>query len=184
MKKILLSLAISLMIVSPAFCQKYLTKSGHIGFFGKTDLMNIEANSNQATSIIDAATGDIVFKVLQTSFQFKEALMQEHYNEKYVESEKYPDALFKGKITNLAEVNFKQDGTYKAKVTGDLSLHGVTKNVSVDGTITVKDGKVNAQAKFPVTEKDFKIEVPGAVRNKIAETMDVTVEMSYSAMNK
>jgi len=184
MKKLLLSFIIALGIAFPAWCQKYITKSGRINFIGATTLETIDGTSNQVTSILDAATGQIVFKVLQTSFQFKEALMQEHYNEKYVESEKFPDATFKGKITNLADVNFNKDGTYKVKVTGDMAMHGVTKNITADGTITIKNGKVGAQAKFPIAEKDFKIEIPAAVKSKISESMDVTVDMNYDPYSK
>lgn len=168
----------------PAFSQKYFTKSGTISFFSKTSMENIDATSNQATSIIDATSGDIVFKVLQQSFQFQKALMQEHYNEKYVESEKFPEATFKGKIANVSAVNFTKDGIYPVKVTGDMTMHGATKSVTADGTITIKGGKVTAQAKFPLYLKDFKIEIPGAVKDKIAENVQVTVDISYAPLNK
>ena len=184
MKNIIAILVITLVAVSPAFSQKYFTKSGKVNFYQKTTVEPINATTNQATSILDAGSGDIRFKALQTSFQFDKALMQEHYNEKYVESEKYPDATFAGKITNLAAVDFKKDGTYTAKVSGDLTMHGTTKKVDTNATITIKGGVVSANAKFAVALKDFNISIPSAVKNQLKETVDITVDATYAPYNK
>ncbi|MDX2002803.1 MAG: YceI family protein [Chitinophagales bacterium] len=182
MKRTILSLAFICCLAISAYSQKYLTKSAHLSFFSKTKLENIEAHSRQATSALNIETGDLVFKVGMTTFQFEKALMQEHFNEKYVESEKYPEAIFKGKITNLSEVNFKKDGTYKATVTGDLTLHGVTKKVTTTGTITVAGGKISAVAAFPVLIKDYNISIPNAVKDNISETVEVKVDATYSPL--
>jgi polyisoprenoid-binding protein YceI len=182
MKKIFITLVIIAVAFSNTFAQRYMTKSGHVSFASKTKMENIEANSHQATSIIDAANGEMVFKVLMKSFQFEKALMQEHFNEKYAQSEKYPEATFKGKITNLGEIDFKKDGIYKANVTGDLTMHGVTKPVSTEGAVTISGGKMSASASFPITLKDYNITIPGPVKENIQETVQVKVDATYSAM--
>ncbi|MEZ4827727.1 MAG: YceI family protein [Bacteroidia bacterium] len=159
--------------------QKFMTRTGHIKFYSHTAMEDIEANNHQVTSILDTGTGELVFAVLMKSFQFEKALMQEHFNEKYVESAKFPKSTFKGKIINVEEVNFAKDGSYKAKVTGDLTIHGVTKEVSTEGTIVVAAGKISASAKFPVAVADYDIKIPGVVKDNIAKEIEVTVEMNY-----
>jgi polyisoprenoid-binding protein YceI len=109
------------------------------------------------------------------SFEFEKALMQEHFNENYVESAKFPDATFKGKVININEINFTKNGKYKAFVEGDLKIHGVTKKVKQNGSIEVKDGKIIIIAKFPIILKDYNIKIPKAVINNIAENVDITV---------
>ena len=103
-------------ITSSLFAQKFMTKTGHISFFSKAPLENIEANNTQVSSILDASTGDIVFSMLMKSFNFQKALMQEHFNEKFIESDKYPKAEFKGKIANLSSIDFKKEGPQNAEV--------------------------------------------------------------------
>ena len=97
---------------------------------------------------MDPATGEIAFNLLVKSFEFKIALMQEHFNENYMESDKYPKASFKGKITNLDKINFKKDGVYPAEVIGDLTIHNVTKPLTAKGTLEVKGGTVTATCKI------------------------------------
>ncbi len=178
-------LMIALVVTSfTAFGQKYFTKTASVQFFSATAMENIEAKTNQTTSIIDFATGEVVFKMLIKTFQFEKALMQEHFNEKYLESEKYPDATFKGKIDNVAGVNLSKDGEYKVNVTGDLTIHGVTKSYTTTGVITVAGDKVSVKAKFPVIVADHGVKIPGAVKDNIAETVDVTVEADYAPLKK
>src|SRR5271157_4358881 len=129
MKKILI-FSFVLILSSPVlYAQKYLTKNGYIRFYSHASLEDIEAKNNQVNSALDITTGDFIFKVLMKSFEFKKALMQEHFNENYVESEKYPNANFKGKITNFSEVHFTVPGKYEANVEGDLTIHGITKHI-------------------------------------------------------
>lgn len=167
-----------------AFGQKYFTKTANVSFFSTTAMENIDAKSNQTTSIIDFATGDVVFKMLIKTFQFEKALMQEHFNEKYLESDKFPESTFKGKIENISSVNLKKDGEYKVNVTGDLTIHGVTKSYTTIGVITVSGDKISVNAKFPVTVADHGVKIPGAVKDNIAETVDVTVVADYTPLNK
>jgi hypothetical protein len=174
-----------LLLISPlCWGQKYFTKTGHISFFSKTVVENIEAHNQQASCVIDFSTGDLQFQVLMKGFQFKKALMQEHFNENYVESATYPKAVFKGKIKNPAEVNLNQDGIYKVEVSGDLNMHGVSKTLSTQATIEVKSGKVQTKAKFNTKPKDFNIKIPTAVRNNIAETVEVSVDALCAPYSK
>lgn len=161
-----------------ALAQKVMTKNGRISFYSETAVEKIEASNTQVNSALDITTGDFVFRVLIKGFEFKKALMQEHFNENYMESDKFPNSTFVGKITNITDINFSKDGTYSAKVEGNLSIHGVTKKISEKGTIEVKNGKYNAKAIFKVKPNEYNISIPGAVVANIAESIQVTVDVS------
>jgi polyisoprenoid-binding protein YceI len=163
-----------------ANAQKYMTKNGYIGFSSHTAMEDIKADNNQVAGVLDIATGDIVFQVLIKSFHFDRALMEEHFNENYMESEKYPKSIFKGKVTNLSSVNFSKNGTYEVTVEGDLTIHNVTNKVNIKGTIEVATGGINASSRFNVVPEDYKIEIPGVVREKIDKNLAVTVMMKYT----
>lgn len=175
-----------LLLVMAAFfqaasAQKLVSKNSHIWFFSHTPLEDIEGQNRQAVSILDPATGDLAFNVLIKSFEFKVALMQEHFNENYMESDKFPKATFAGKITNNGAVNYKKDGTYPAEVTGDLTIHNVTQKVTTKGTVEIKGGAVTARAKFVVKPPDYGIVIPSVVENKIAKEVEVNVDATYAA---
>lgn len=177
-------LAFALLSTVSTFAQgKYFSKTATIAFDAGTSLEDIKANSSTATSVIDAATGATEWSVLMKSFTFKRALMQEHFNENYVESSKYPKATFKGKITNISSVNFAKEGTYPVNVTGKMTLHNVTKDVSTAGTITVKAGKVSVSADFPLTVSDFDITIPSVVGDKINKKAKVSVKANLEKIN-
>jgi polyisoprenoid-binding protein YceI len=161
---------------------KLVTKSGHAKLFSHTSLEDIEANNYKVTSSLDTVTGDMVFSVPMQSFEFEKAMMQKHYNSpKFLDTKKYPKSKFKGKITDLTKVDFSEDGTYEVSVKGDLTLHGVTKNITEDGKITVKDGKINATSTFNLTLADYEIEFKkGKPSTNIAKTVEITVDMNYN----
>ncbi len=168
-----------IMIATNSIAQKIYTKNGNISFFSKSPLENITADNNQVMSVLNTQTGEMQFSVLVKGFHFEKALMQEHFNENYMESEKYPKSTFKGNLADVSKVNFKKDGTYPVSVIGDLSIHGVTNKVSVPGTITVKGGNITSNAKFTVRLADYKISVPKVVRDNIAENIEITVACRY-----
>jgi polyisoprenoid-binding protein YceI len=141
---------------------------------------DIKADNNQVAGVLDVPTGDLVFQVLIKSFHFDRALMEEHFNENYMESEKFPKALFKGRITNLSSVNLSKNGTYEAIVEGELTIRDVTNKISTKGTIEVVTGGINANSKFKIVPEDYKIEIPGVVRDKIAKDLEVTVTMKFT----
>lgn len=178
--KVALVLLFSITTTS-GFAQKYIDKTTEVSFFSSTPMEDIDAKTSSAVSIIDASTGAMEFAVLIKAFQFEKELMQEHFNENYMESEKFPKASFKGKITNLSDVNFKQDGTYPVDIAGTLTIHGISKEVNVKGTVKVAGGKVTANSDFRVKPQDYKISIPKVVEEKIAEEIKVTVSADYDA---
>ncbi|MCA1762742.1 MAG: YceI family protein [Flavobacteriales bacterium] len=183
MKTIITLALISISVVCTAQ-GKFFTRNGTITFFSSTPVEDIKAENYNATAVLDAATGAMEFSLLMKSFNFKKALMQEHFNENYVESDKFPKATFKGTIVNLDEIDFGKDGSYPATVKGDLTIHGETKPVETTGTIDVKDGKVITASSFMVAPEDYKIEIPGVVRDKIAKKIEVSVNTELEPLNR
>lgn len=181
MKQLTVFLLLSLFVFTTS-AQKYMTKNGFIGFFSHTPMEDIKADNNQVASILDLATGEIVFQVLIKSFHFERALMEEHFNENYMESVTFPKSTFKGKVTNLSTVDISKSGTYEVPVEGDLTIRNVTKKVSVKGILTVVEGGLNADTKFNIVPEDYNIKIPGVVREKIAKNIEVTVKMKYAPM--
>ncbi len=180
MKTGILMLALLYIFQTP-YAQKLVSKNSHIWFYSHTPMEDIEGHNRQVVSILDPSTGELAFNLLVKSFEFKVALMQEHFNENYMESDKFPKAAFKGKISNNASVDYHKDGVYAAEVTGDLTIHNVTKPVTTKGTIEVKGGAVMARAEFVVKPSDYNIAIPAVVENKIAKEVKVTVDASYSS---
>lgn len=178
--KITLSFFIMLAFLQLCEAQKLVSKNGHIWFTASTPLENIDAHNRQVVSILDPATGTLAFNLLIKSFEFKVALMQEHFNENYMESDKYPKSAFSGKISNNADINYKKDGTYPAEVSGDITIHNVTKPVSSKGTLEVKGGSVTARAVFILKPADYNITIPAVVENKIAKEVEVSVDVTYT----
>jgi len=158
---------------------KYFTRTGTVSFFSSTSAENIDAVNNEAFSLVDITKGEVAFQVLITGFKFKKALMEEHFNENYMESSKYSKATFQGAIADLSKVNFKNNGTYTVNVTGDLTMHGVTNKVTIPATINIQGGKLNATSKFDVRLADYKIKVPSLVSKTVAESVAVTVACAY-----
>lgn len=155
---------------------KYFTKTGKITFVSKAPLEDIDAVNKTASAILDTKTGMIQFAVLMKGFEFERALMQEHFNENYVESNKYPKAEFKGLVQNNSAVIYAKDGTYTTKVKGQLTLHGVTKNVEAPATIKVENGKLLATSTFSVQLSDYKIAIPAAVKDKVSNSVKIAVD--------
>ena len=179
MKKIILLLALFAFLNRHANAQIYYTKNGSVSFFSKTSLENIDAGNNQVISVLNMGTGALQFSLLNNAFHFPKAKMETDFNEDYMESDKYPRSTFKGTITSLSDVNFNKDGSYPVIVNGDLTIHGVTKNISAPGTIVIKNGNVSATSSFKVLVGDYKIKIPSIVSNKIAENIEVKVSCNY-----
>lgn len=174
MKKIVSTIILSAVSALAVHAQLYSTSGASISFFSKTPVENIEAKSTQVLSVLNVNTRELVFRVTNTTFKFPNKLMEEHFNEKYIESEKYPNSTFKGKINE--EIDLTKDGEYKVTVTGKLNIHGVEQDRIIPGTIVVKDGSISLISTFKVKEADHKIEIPKLVVAKIAEELDVNVD--------
>ena len=156
--------------------EKVYTKDGKISLFSSTSMENIEAVNKSAVALLDTKTGDLQFAVLMKGFEFRKALMQEHFNSDYVESDKYPKSEFKGQITNNSEINYNKDGTYTAKVKGKLTIHNETNDIETTGTISVKNGKIQANSVFNILLADYKITVPRMVKDNISPSIKITVD--------
>jgi polyisoprenoid-binding protein YceI len=161
---------------------RYIDRSGKATFFSSAPMEDIKAETDQAMSVFDIKTGDIVASMLMRSFNFRKALMQEHFNENYVESNKFPKATFKGKVTNLSLFDVTKDGKYSLDISGEITLHGVTRPLHVIADAVIDKGTLKAKAVFPLTVKDFDIDVPRLVVMNIAEQVEVTVSFNYQLM--
>ena len=155
--------------------ERFYTKSGLIRFYSKSPLENIEAQNNSVTCVLDTKTGLFQFAVLMKGFEFKKALMQEHFNENYLESYKFPKSEFKGQVLHIGEINFGKEGSYVVKVKGRLSIHGETKEIETSGTIIIKGGKIGTSADFNILLSDYNISIPTLVKDKVSNRVKITV---------
>lgn len=156
---------------------RYITRQGFISFYSHTSVEDIEAVNNQVLSIVDLSNGAVAVSLLMKSFQFEKALMQEHFNENYIESDKYPKASFQGKIENLQSVLSGENGV--AVVKGDLTVHGITKPITMEGKLGITDHLVKFEGKFMVTVSDFEIKIPSIVSRNIAKEVEVTCILEH-----
>lgn len=160
----------------------YTSRNAELYFFSSAPLENIEARSTMGVSALNIQTKAIYFKVDMTTFQFRKKLMQEHFNENYLESDKYPYAEFKGKI--LEQIDLTKEGTYPVTVEGKLTIHGVEKAYREKATLVVKEGRIYATSNFKVRVADHNIKIPTLVIQKIAEVVDVKVTAIYDPVKK
>ena len=164
--------------------QVYMTKAASVQFSASTPLEKIEAKNSGSTIAYDARSGNLMANVSIKGFTFESALMQEHFNENYMESDRYPVASFKGKVDDPAALDLSKKGVYTVSCTGQLSMHGAAKDVKLKATFTVKDGKVSLTGTFPVRLSDYNIKVPGVVKGKIAEEAKVSVNANLEQTKK
>ena len=181
MKKLILTL-FTVVIALQAYSQIYVSRDCKISFSSVTPVEDISAENDKTIPFINTQNGEIQMKISMTSFIFEKPLMQEHFNENYVESEKYPFAIFKGKIND--EVDYTKDGVYDVTVTGTLDLHGVQKERTFGGTIEVKGGQIITKTKFKIVFDDHKIVIPALYASVIPPYTDVTMEATFIPYKK
>jgi hypothetical protein len=157
---------------------KFIAKNAYISFYSSTPMEDILGESNEAVTILDSENGEVIFQAIMTTFHFKRALMEEHFNENYMESSKFPKTKFKGKIEGFTKEMLKAPVS-NIKITGQFIVHGVEKTITVPGTLGIENGQLVATSKFKVTPEDYGIVIPSLVREKIGKEMDVTVKASY-----
>jgi hypothetical protein len=162
--------------------QIYLGKTCDIRFYSSGPIEDISAINKTAKPIFNAATGEVAIKITIKGFEFDKKLMEEHFNEKYMESDKYPYATFTGKVNE--QIDYKKDGTYKATVTGKLSIHGVEKDRTIEGIVTIKRGEISFNSKFNVALKDHNITIPTLVAQNVAEIVQVTIKSTLAEYKK
>jgi hypothetical protein len=180
--KLIIYVLLCLAAVRPAtaLSQLYTTRSGFIGFYSKTALEDIRGENNQVYAVIDAGRRNLAFAALLKGFIFPKELMQVHFNENYVESDKYPKATFSGAYAG--DVPLDKDGVYKVIVKGSLTLHNITKPVETPATLEVKGGHLLGIAEFRLKPEDFNIGIPSVVRDKIDK--EITVKVNIDCTTK
>ncbi|RZL02523.1 MAG: YceI family protein [Hymenobacter sp.] len=162
---------------------RYMTRAGHISFFSASIMEDIEARNDKVSAVFDLGTGQIAFSIPIHEFQFKRTLMQEHFNENYMESEKYPKATFAGQLVNAAQV-LKQltSAAQTVEAEGNLTIHGVTHKALVTGTLQMRDGQLVVFAYFNVAPADFAIDIPLLVRENIAKSVSVRINLTCDVL--
>lgn len=181
MKKIVLCL-FAVITCYTVLAQKYFTKNGKISFTSKTSIETIHAENNQVLVIIDPSDKQIAFNLLVKSFLFEKQLMQDHFNEEVVESDKYPKASFVGKFTDNTDLS--KPGKYHVHISGQLTIHGITKPLSTEADLEISDGALKATCNFKVAYADYNIKMPSVLKNNIAKTITTTVIVDCKPMNK
>ncbi|HTE00081.1 MAG TPA: YceI family protein [Mucilaginibacter sp.] len=156
----------------------FISKTVNISLFSGALIEDIKASTSTGVSVYNAATSELDFSVAISSFKFDKAFMQQHFNSDYMESDKYPRAVFKGKIQE--HVDISKDGTYSITAVGDLTVHGITKARTIQGNMTIKNGIITMTSKFIVKCADHRIDIPQILFYHIAENIDVNVSATYS----
>lgn len=162
---------------SKGYSQLYTAQSGEVSIFSKTPLEDIDALNKQVSSIINVATNEVAVQMRVTNFIFPNKLMQEHFNENYLESDKFPSATFKGKIRE--EVDLKVPGTYAVTAAGSATIHGITKSIELKGNIVSTGDQLSLNCQFEIKLVDYKVDIPKIVFAKIAEVIRVRSKISY-----
>ena len=155
----------------------YICKNAKINIFSSAPVEDIEANSTNGVSIYNASTGELDFSLPIRSLHFPKSLMEQHFNESYMESDRYPKATFKGKIQEHPDLT--KDGSYPVTVTGEFEAHGVKQQRTINGNIKVNNGVVSMTSEFMVKCADHHIDIPQIVFHNIAESIRVRVAATY-----
>jgi hypothetical protein len=175
------SILIPALLLTGTCCvaQKYTAEKAFISFFSDAAIEDITAENTKVSTIFNSETGDIVYSVPMKDFKFAKSLMEEHFNEKYIESEKFPKATFQGKLVGY---DLKKSGPQEARAQGKLTIHGVTHDIDVPGTFEVNGKKITMKSKFMVKVADYEITIPQLLFQNIAEQVEVTIDFTYKPM--
>lgn len=174
MKYLIISI-LFLLASTYSYGQKFSAKSSNVRFYSSAPMEDIEATTTTSRSVVDMASGEFAFVIKVKDFKFDKSLMQEHFNENYLESEKYPEATFTGKITDWSG----SKGEHEVVANGSLKIHGISREVELKGIINYQDDKVVINSVFPIKLVDHKIKIPKAVFYNIAEEVEVTLKFDY-----
>ena len=151
--------------------QTYSAKEIYVHFFSSAPIADIEAITNTATTTLNIEKKEVEIELKVSNFKFKKALMQAHFNEKYIESEKYPNSTFKGKFKEV--INLEKDGVYTINLEGRFSIHGIERAKTLNCVITVKDHKITFQTAFKLLSADYKIKAPDVLYRKVGQEVSV-----------
>lgn len=176
-KTILLSLALAFSLGINA--QKLSTRNAEVSFFSATPVENIDATNQQVSSILNLDNGQFAFLVPIKAFQFEKALMQEHFNENYMESGKFPTAKFTGEIVDYKKIDLSKDAKFTMVFAGTMTMHGVSQEIKQEVMITVKGSKLSLKSDFNVLASDYGVEIPAAKADNISNSLAVKVSATY-----
>ena len=165
-----------------AFAQMFATSGGNTQFSASTPLENIEAENKKSQVILNTANNEIAIRMNMREFSFPNKLMQEHFNENYIESEKYPTATFSGKVDKAPD--YTKNGDYDVSATGKFTVHGITKERTIKGKMKIDGGKITISSDFEVALVDHNIEVPKVVFVKIAQIIKVKAQYALTPYKK
>ncbi len=168
-----------LLFSTSAFGQKFVSEKSMVTFFSDAAIEDITAENTKSSSIFNSSNAEIVFSIPVKDFQFHKALMQEHFNEKYMETEKFPKATFQGK---LIDFNSQTEGVQQVKAQGKLTVHGVAKDVEIPGTVEIAGKKLIMKSKFMIVLEDYQVMRPQMLWQNIAEQVEVTIEFNYKSL--
>ncbi len=177
-KKHFLLTLLCVLTVHAVAAQVYLTRNGTIRFFSEAPLENIEAVNRQVMSALNTETSEFVFRLPIRSFAFDKALMQEHFNDNFMEAHNYPNASFQGVVEEVGSIDFTVRGAYDVTVVGELTIKDVTKTINEPGTLTVKNGLIEGEAVFVIRPEDYNIRIPGRYVRNIASEIAVFVDVT------
>jgi hypothetical protein len=171
---------IVLFVLSGYWCaaQKMTAEKTFVSFFSKASIEDIKAENTKALSIFNSETMDIVFSIPIKEFEFDKALMKEHFNEKYLESEKFPKATFAGKVSGFSK---ETSGEQAATAKGKMTIHGVSREIEVPGVITMEGGRLVVKAVFKIKLADYEVKIPQLLWKNIAEEVEVKIDFVYKA---
>ena len=183
MKSKLFFITLLFLSITSVYAQDvFTTSNAKASFHSKTPVEDIDGTSNKVASVLNIKTKQIYFKIQNTSFQFKEKLMQEHFNENYMESEKFPVSDFNGKF--LEDINLTKIGNYKVTIIGTLNIHGKKKEYKVAGTLSSSASGITFTSTFKIKLADHGVEIPTIVFTKIAEQLDIEITANYKPYTK
>jgi hypothetical protein len=186
MNKILILLSFSFFLTYPLLQaqEMFYTREGRISFFSEAPLENIEAHNNRGSSVYNASSGEFEFSVLIRGFIFEKSLMQEHFNENYMESHLHPRASFKGVIRDHEKIDLNTDGKYPFVVEGEMEIRSISKPIVANGSFVVKNGRISLESVFELAVADFDISIPAVVRDNIAREVEVKVKADYRKLDR
>ncbi|MDQ3191677.1 MAG: YceI family protein [Bacteroidota bacterium] len=180
--KIIIVVVLALFSIHIYAQDKYKLQEGEVSFYSSAPLEDIKALNKKPVGIIDFKAQKFSFRINIKDFIFNSSLMQEHFNENYMESDIYPSSTYKGDMTG--EFDITKDGEYNLLSKGELTIHGITKNVEIPAVIIVKGSEIFLKSDFKVKLKDYKIEIPTIVFEKIAEVVEVKIYSSLILLEK
>ncbi len=176
MKKLAVFLIASIGFLAKSQAQIFVADSCSVSFFSATSIEDIAAVNTICKPIMSTDNGEIDISIPNVDFEFKKKLMQEHFNEDYMESDKYPNTIFRGNVNE--KINYTKDGTNNVTVTGKMNMHGVVKTITIPGTVTVQGNSIKLTAKFDLKMADYNIKVPSILGSNVAEQVAITFRAS------